>query len=172
MRAARGLFLGLAVGLAGCAQIIGLDGWAPPQRDGGTEDARGTGAEDGQGGGSSSSSSSSPSPDAGSCKVDLDCPSEPCAAGACEAGTCKWTPLPAGSAALVDTPGDCKRDACDGQGKVVQSPDPSDVLQSGRDCLLDVCTGDVPATSPAAKGTPCSDSGGNQCDGAGHCVTG
>ncbi|APR83607.1 5'-nucleotidase [Minicystis rosea] len=65
-----------------------------------------------------------------------------------------------------DAPGDCKRNACDGNGGVVIVPAPIDLPANPSTCTLAACLGQNPTTAPAEAGVMCS---GGTCDGMGHC---
>lgn len=69
----------------------------------------------------------------------------------------------------ADVPNDCTSLACDAQGAVVASPDPADVpADDGNDCTVEACA-PGPVHPDAPKGASCATNGGNLCD-AGECV--
>ncbi len=72
------------------------------------------------------------------------------------------------------TPGDCQKRVCDGNGGITSVDDPTDLpADDHNDCTNDVCGGTPLAPySPVAANTPCnggSDAGVSVCDGAGTC---
>jgi hypothetical protein len=91
-------------------------------------------------------------------------------AGTCTAGVCGFAYAPQGTPLAAQTPGDCLSRVCDGAGNPWTVNDDSDVFIDGNACTLDVCTSGTPSNPPAPAGTACSQDGGTQCDGAGHCV--
>lgn len=99
-----------------------------------------------------------------------------CGGGRCKGGRCKCT---GGTTRCSDrcipppsqTPGDCQRKACDGQGGTTSIADNSDLPVDGNDCTDDFCTGGVPSNPAKAAGASCSQNGGTMCDGAGQCVS-
>jgi hypothetical protein len=76
----------------------------------------------------------------------------------------------------ADTPiesqsaGDCRRQACDGEGHVVSLEDPLDPEDDGVECTDDICIEGNPVHRPKPAMTPCGTGEATVCDGEGHCV--
>jgi hypothetical protein len=108
------------------------------------------------------------------CTNDDQCPRDDCNGGVCNvSGECELDPKPAGTP-LPDgeqTPNDCQKKQCDGQGIPVSVADDNDLpTPDSNECTSDVCVGGVPLHPPRSKNTGCSQGGGSVCDGAGNCV--
>jgi hypothetical protein len=104
------------------------------------------------------------------CLSASDCPAgaNECQKATCLAGTCGIANLGAGSVAATQTPGDCKKNLCDGGGKIVPSNDDGDLpADDGKPCTTEACSGGVPLHTPVAVGTTCS---AGKCDAAGNCA--
>ena len=83
--------------------------------------------------------------------------------------------MPKGTTLPDTTKGDCQRPACDGKGKLIQVPYPSDVPASVDPCVEQACSSaGKPVQSPVAVETTCSmgpmSTGNGVCDGMGTCV--
>jgi hypothetical protein len=104
------------------------------------------------------------------CTVPADCPGleTECATRTCVAGVCGVERRPPGYLVGVQSPGDCVKVACDGDGNVASLPDDADVPNDGNACTEDRCEGGLPAQGGAEAGTPCGV--GLACDGEGHCA--
>lgn len=104
------------------------------------------------------------------CIVASDCPAgaNECQKATCVGGACGLANLGAGTVASAQTPGDCKKNVCDGAGKIVASTDNADVPgDDGKPCTTEACSGGVPQHTPVAVGTTCS---AGKCDAAGNCA--
>ena len=106
------------------------------------------------------------------CLTAADCPGTDteCAVRVCASGSCGFSFLRAGVPTAGQVPGDCRRNQCDGSGHIVVAPDATDLPFDGNQCTNNVCLGEVPANPPAPPGTPCTQSGGSACNGAGLCL--
>jgi hypothetical protein len=104
------------------------------------------------------------------CVSTANCPGTDteCHTRTCIDGQCGVSNSSAGTVTTAQTPGDCKRHQCDGQGGVTDVADNADVPVDGVACTLDVCTGTTPSNPPAPSGTGCG--GTSVCDGMGACV--
>lgn len=104
----------------------------------------------------------------GGCNDAAECDDDnPCSVDACEAGTCVNDPLdgPAAEQKL----GDCKTALCQ-MGQVTSEDDDDDLPDDGNACSKGVCTAGSPTHTPLAVEAPCSQNGGQFCDGNGSCV--
>ena len=96
---------------------------------------------------------------------DTDCRTRPCNDGVCgETVTAAGTPL------SQQTPGDCQKAACDGNGGETSAPDDTDIGDDGKECTSDACQGGTGTNTAAAVGTSCSQNGGKLCNAASNCV--
>jgi cysteine-rich repeat protein len=77
---------------------------------------------------------------------------------------------PMGTALANQVTGDCQTAVCDGNGGVTSEPAAADVLDDGKACTDDLCTGTTPSNVPSAPGMACNTGGGKLCDGQGACV--
>jgi hypothetical protein len=104
------------------------------------------------------------------CLARSDCPSgnAPCMVPTCTSGVCGMGPLAAGMDALMQTPGNCQKEQCDGQGNVVPTPDPTDIPGAGNPCVVGSCVGGIPKLTPLT-GVACNQNGGKVCA-SGTCV--
>ncbi len=101
------------------------------------------------------------------CTTSSSCPAQTtsCLANACVSGCCSVTNEAAGTSCT-----DHSGSVCDGKGACVACNQASDCTASTTACKTDTCTANTCGASNAASGTACSDSGGQVCDGSGHCV--
>jgi len=105
------------------------------------------------------------------CVSDGDCEDENdnvCTAGSCPDGMCVFTPVDGGACDVsAGVPGLCSGGGCVGLCVGVN-------CASGSQCVMDgTCddqTGDCVAGSNEPADTPCNESGGSVCDGAGNCI--
>jgi hypothetical protein len=111
------------------------------------------------------------------CIAATDCPGtdDECQARTCDAGTCGTSFTTAGTAVAAQTPNDCQKSVCDGQGKVTSAADDGDLpLDDGNPCTGEVCTAGAPG-HPALDGAACDDGDactvGDTCQ-AGACASG
>jgi hypothetical protein len=139
---------------------------------GGTTSTSSTGGAGGTGGTTSSTGGTDGGTDGGTCTTASDCPGSDtdCAQRTCVNGACGVAFTPAMTATSAQTPGDCKKNVCDGDGNVVSTNDDTDVPVDGNACTGDVCTAGVPSNPTLAAGTACAQGGGSVCDGNGNCV--
>jgi hypothetical protein len=164
----------------------------------------GAGGSSGSAGGSSGSSGGNDPgapPSSQPCTSRSDCSSSghdpSCAAPSCDNGICAFVFSPKGTILPAQTPGDCRRQVCDGAGGVEDQPDPGDLpVQSAGDCKTAGCDAsgnvmqtpdddDLPAAkaecapttckgggavmTPKAAGDACTEGGGRFCNGSGAC---
>ncbi|MEP7122631.1 MAG: plastocyanin/azurin family copper-binding protein [Byssovorax sp.] len=106
------------------------------------------------------------------CVLAATCPGSDteCQTRTCVASTCGFNFTAAGTAVSMQTPGDCKKNFCNGTGGIAPATDNSDVPVDGVTCTSDVCTGGVPSNPPVASGLACAQNGGAVCNGGGVCV--
>ena len=105
------------------------------------------------------------------CTLDADCPADTfCRDYACVAGACTLTVTNVGVALPSgQTPGDCRRLACDAGGHVVSAADDADApLSDGQACTFERCLAGVPVFGDEPIDTACETT--RYCDGAGACV--
>jgi hypothetical protein len=95
--------------------------------------------------------------------TDTECHTRTCINGACGVSN-----TAGGTVTQAQTPRDCKRIECNGNGGTFTVPDVTDLPVDGNACTSDVCNGDTPANPPITAGTSCG--GTSVCDGAGTCV--
>ena len=119
---------------------------------------------------------------AGECDADGDCVgcSDPadcggestfCEAVTCEAQVCGVQTTDAGTVLPEQTPGDCQRVECDGEGNAASVADAEDLpSDDGNDCTEAVCDEGAGGHVYLPTNTACDDDGGTFCDGAGACV--
>jgi len=102
------------------------------------------------------------------CNVKADCGNDSaCQMFSCSsAGQCATNNVQAGTAVANQTPGDCKKNVCNGTGSVVQAIDNTDVFVDGNSCTDDLCTGGVPSNPSKAQNAPCNQGGGTRCNGS------
>ena len=109
--------------------------------------------------------------DAGTpCTTAAQCPApaNECVIATCTAGVCGFSFEPAGTLALNQTGGDCRRNECDGDGDIVNAADNSDTPDDGNACTTDTCSAGSKVFTPKASGSNC---GGTQvCNATGQCV--
>ncbi|MEA2594753.1 MAG: hypothetical protein QOF01_1222, partial [Thermomicrobiales bacterium] len=107
------------------------------------------------------------------CTGATECPGQDdeCKQRTCVNGNCGFSYTSAGTPMLAQTPGDCKKNVCDGSGQIVQINDDTDVpANDGNQCTAEVCNQGTPARISSALGTPCNQGGGTVCNGSGACV--
>jgi hypothetical protein len=91
-----------------------------------------------------------------------------CRVRTCVAGTCGFSNTPSGTPLAAQTPADCKRLQCDGNGAAVSVPDSADLNEDGNQCTLDTCNNGTPVRTNAPIDTAC---GVNlRCSATGTCV--
>lgn len=96
---------------------------------------------------------------------DTECSTRTCVANSCGANN-----KAAGTVTSAQTPGDCKKNVCDGNGSITPGVDNTDLPVDGAQCTSDVCTAGVPSNPPVSVNTACNQSGGSLCSAAGSCV--
>lgn len=108
------------------------------------------------------------------CVIIEDCPpaSGPCEEAACTNGVCGYTQLPDKTPIANQTLGDCKRVVCDGTGNTVTENDEFDIFEDGAECTIEICEAGSPSSILIGFGAPCSQNGGDLCDGNGVCIPG
>jgi len=95
--------------------------------------------------------------------TDTDCHHRTCTSGACGiANTAMGVLVP------NQTPGDCKRTVCDGNGAPMTISDDLDLPVDGNSCTGDVCAAGVPSNPNLSTGTTCGTD--LMCNGQGACV--
>jgi hypothetical protein len=106
------------------------------------------------------------------CVTAATCPGQDtaCQTRTCAAGLCGFNYMPLGTFVSDPTPGDCKRNECDGVGNIAPYPYNTDLPVDNLTCTNDVCTNGVASNPPLPSGTACNQSGGTSCNGAGACV--
>jgi plastocyanin len=106
------------------------------------------------------------------CTTASDCPGQDteCQARTCTASVCGFSFTAAGTVTAAQTPGDCKRNTCDGAGTIVPATDDTDLPVDNAECTSDVCTAGAPSNPPTASGSACTQMGGTVCSGSGACV--
>jgi hypothetical protein len=98
------------------------------------------------------------------CVVDADC-AQPvdavCGVGKCIDGTCELEIWPG----AIDSQlrGDCYRNDCDLNGKVMMLEDPGDVYDDGNLCTEDICVVNVATNKLRPDGSYCSELGSGYC---------
>ncbi|MFT3768282.1 MAG: hypothetical protein QM820_22765 [Minicystis sp.] len=102
------------------------------------------------------------------CVTASDCPGQDnaCQTRACNGGVCSINYVPSGTPVGAQAAGDCKKNACNGSGAIVQMVDDTDVPVDGVACTSDVCSNGSPSNPAAPAGTSC---GTGVCNGAGSC---
>lgn len=154
----------LASCLALVASLVGCDVYDPSLLTGGSGEggagnggAPSTGGQGGEGG-------------TVTCQTPDECPGADteCGTRVCEGGKCGFANVASeGTAVAEQTPGDCIRSECDGNGHVIGVPDDADLPVDNVDCTGDLCAEGVPS-NPIVEG-PCND-GGVVCNALGNCV--
>lgn len=105
----------------------------------------------------------------GGCTKASDCGLDNlCASYACVANACKTTFVPAGEGNLANTPGDCKKNVCDGMGGQTTIADGSDLENDNNACTKDVCTSGVSSHPFESLGKPCG--AFSACNNMGSCI--
>lgn len=91
------------------------------------------------------------------CKAPSDCPApaNECIEVTCTAGVCGEKPKPAGTAVSTQTAGDCQKNECDGDGKILAVDDDADVPNDNNACTEDRCAGGAPEHENVSDGTAC-----------------
>ena len=104
------------------------------------------------------------------CTVAADCPGDDtdCAARACDNGFCGIAYRPAGFEVGLQTAGDCRKNACDGEGNASEVDDDTDAPNDGNDCTKDACSGGAPDYTNQREGSPCGV--GLTCNAVGLCI--
>ena len=95
--------------------------------------------------------------------TDADCHTR-----SCVSGQCGVTNLAAGALIATQTPRDCKKTVCNGQGSTMTANDDLDLPFDNNPCTQDVCTAGTPSNPFATAGNSCGTN--TICDGQGACV--
>lgn len=159
---ASGALAGILAG--GCAAVLGIDD------DVEVIEPSASGASGGAGGQASTATvGGSGTGGTVTCGSPGECPGAelPCSVRTCLEGVCGLEPKPAGPLPL-QTPGDCKRNDCDGTGNLVEAPDDADAPDDGEDCTTDGCESGTPTHVPVVQGAPCGQ--GLACNESGQCT--
>lgn len=109
----------------------------------------------------------------GGCDTVDDCPGRDsdCAERSCDDGACNVINLEQGTEIAGQTPGDCVKLVCDGQGTIATENDDTDVpSDDGNDCTLSACDAGRPVHPPVEEGDPCDQDGGSFCTADAQCV--
>lgn len=105
------------------------------------------------------------------CTTDAQCgATTDCQAPSCDAGACAPNFVAPGTPILMQADGDCMTVQCDGIGGTKILEDKTDIVDDGKACTEDVCTGGMATHPNSASGKACAENGGTRCDGAGKCV--
>jgi hypothetical protein len=105
----------------------------------------------------------------GGCTKSSDCGLDNlCATYTCTANVCKNNFVGSGQGNLANTPGDCKKNVCDGMGSPVAVADNADLPEDNNPCTKNVCTGGAPTNPYEANTKSCGQY--STCNGAGACV--
>ena len=107
------------------------------------------------------------------CVVASTCPGMDmdCRVRSCINATCGTTDLPAGTAAMNQTQGDCHLTVCDGAGASTTTVDITDVPVDNNTCTDNLCDAQgTPSNPNSASGAACNQNGGKVCNGSGACV--
>jgi hypothetical protein len=104
------------------------------------------------------------------CFTASDCPGTDteCQARTCNAGVCGTMNQPLGTLLAIQTPADCQKNVCDGNGGTTTQNDDTDVPDDFNLCTNDVCTAGVPSNPDVSSGTACGT--GLTCDATGDCM--
>ena len=169
---------GMSALVTGCELIASVDrSTIPSSSTGGSSGTGGTTATTGgemttatTGGGTSASSSSSGGATCVDPAKDCPAPANECVTAICNSGACDVSNVADGGTVTTQTPGDCKKDVCDGAGKIKSIDDDTDVNDDAKECTVDTCTAGAPVHTPKAAKTACGMGGTLKCDVAGACV--
>ncbi|MFO0550330.1 MAG: hypothetical protein U0271_18190 [Polyangiaceae bacterium] len=97
-------------------------------------------------------------------------PESACRVRTCEANTCGFENLAAGTLTSDQKPGDCHAIVCDDAGETTTIVDNDDVPVDHNDCTADHCEGGVPTHANELANKPCGAGNNTFCDGNGQCV--
>jgi hypothetical protein len=91
------------------------------------------------------------------CLAPTNCPGQDdeCQTRTCSAGKCGLSYQPMGTVVSIQSPGDCKKNVCDGHGAVTAVPDDGDVQDDGNICTSDGCSAGTATHAPTNEGTAC-----------------
>ncbi len=104
----------------------------------------------------------------GGCTSPAQCPAAPgeCQTPTCSSGGCGLENKAAGVLLASQTPGDCQKKQCDGNGGVESVADNTDIpVSDGKECTEEKCVAGVPSHLNRPEGTACTEEGGNICIG-------
>ncbi len=101
------------------------------------------------------------------CNMPTDCTAQ---TTLCKSDTCTTNKCGTANSTNTTTCNDNGGRICDGGGTCVQCNGLGDCPAQTTVCKTNTCTGNMCGTTPAMKGTLCTDNGGVVCDGNGTCV--
>lgn len=107
------------------------------------------------------------------CTTASQCPGtdDECQVRTCSSGICGVVFKAAGTVVTSQTVGDCKRNECDGTGKIKANPFAGDPEDDGNDCTADTCSAGKAVHAPVAIDTACGAAGASlKCNATGQCV--
>ena len=96
--------------------------------------------------------------------TDADCHTRSCVSGDCGIAN-----MATGTLVAAQSPRDCRKTVCNGQGTTTIVNDDLDLPFDGNPCTQDVCTAGTPTNPFVPAGNSCG--GSTICDGQGACVT-
>ena len=102
------------------------------------------------------------------CNTSADCGDPTCECRVCVAHAC--ANAASGAVAACQTPYDCRRWVCNGNGGKTNPAYNLDLPVDGNQCTLDLCVSGTALNPPASAGTLCDQQGGSTCNGAGSCI--
>lgn len=109
--------------------------------------------------------------DVSACPMPPDCQAVFCVSTVCEVKSAPMDTLPKN---VTNTPNDCKRPICDGNGGVTFAPDDGDKpLDDNNPCTDQACVMAAPMYPSSMMGAPClltTNASAKVCDGSGLCV--
>jgi len=102
------------------------------------------------------------------CLQATDCPGTDteCHVRTCVGGACGVNNIASGTVVAAQTPGDCRKNVCNGSGSVIAVNDDSDLPVDGNVCTQDLCTAGVASNPPLPANSPCAQGGGSRCNGS------
>jgi Putative metal-binding motif len=106
------------------------------------------------------------------CVIASTCPGQDteCQLRTCTSGVCGFSFAMAGTPAMSQMAGDCKKNQCNAVGVIVSVADNTDLPDDSNQCTTDTCNNGAPTFTPAVSGKTCNQTSGHYCDGGGQCV--